>query len=87
MLRTGGVGLLVVLAIYFVASGDFFPIVVQGDTPGTATTTPPAHILDKAAYDTKKLLIANAPTSTWNAYMSATSSNPGISLPAISASI
>lgn len=86
-IRTGGMLVLLLLAVYFVASGDFFPIVVQGDTPGTATSTPPAHVLDKAAYDAKMLLIANAPTSTWNAYLSATSSNPGISLPAISASI
>jgi hypothetical protein len=86
-LRIGGVGFFVSALIYIIATANVFPVIVKGDTPGTATTTPPVHLLNKAAYDTKMLLVANAPTSTWTAYLSATSSNPLISLPSISASI
>jgi len=88
MLRIGGVGLCAVVLIYIVASANLFPMVVKGDTPGTATTTPPtAPQLDKQAYNIKLLQLANAPTSTWNAYLEATSSNAAISLPTISQSI
>jgi hypothetical protein len=88
MLRIGGVGLAALVLIYIVASANFFPMIVKGDTPGTATTTPPtAPPFDKVAYDTKMLTIANAPTSTWTAYLNATSTNPNLSLPTIASSI
>lgn len=80
-LRMGGMGFAALIFIYIVASANLFPVVVKGDTPGTATTTPQALRLDKKAYDLKMLAIANAPTSTWAAYLGATSSNTGISLP------
>ena len=87
-LRIGGAGLVAVVLIYIVASANLFPLIVKGDTPGTATTTPPVlPAFDKIAYDKKILAIANAPTSTWAAFLAATSSNPLLSLPTISASI
>lgn len=88
LIRIGGLAVVVLLLIYFVATGDFFPLVVKGDTPGTATSTPVAlPAFDKLAYDKKMLAIAKAPTSTWEAFLAATSSNPLLSLPTISASI
>ena len=88
VLRIGGAGLATIVLIYIVASANLFPLVVKGDTPGTATSTPPTlPAFDKLAYDKKMLQIANAPTSTWAAFLAATSSNPLLSLPTISASI
>jgi hypothetical protein len=76
-----GLGFGVLVFIYVVASANLFPLVVMGDTPGTATTTARGPMLDKSTYDKKMLAIAQAPTSTWAAYLSATSSVAGISLP------
>jgi hypothetical protein len=80
-LRIGGVGLAAAVFIYIVASANLFPVIVMGDMSATATTTPLAATLDRHAYDLKMLAIANAPTSTWAAYLNATSSLPNISLP------
>ncbi len=67
--------------IYVIASANLFPVVVKGDMAGTATTTPVVATLDKQAYDVKMLAIANAPTSTWPAYLGASTSDAGLSLP------
>jgi len=88
LLRIGGIGIVAVLVLYGVFNANLLPVVVKGDMPGTATTTPPTvPPFDKAAYDKKMLVIANAPTSTWAAYLSATSTNANLSLPTISLSI
>ena len=79
--RIGGVGFFASALIYIIATANVFPVIVKGDTPGTATTTPVAAMLDKAAYDKRLLAIANVPTSTWPAYLNATSSSADISLP------
>jgi hypothetical protein len=81
MLRISGVGFGVLALIYTIATANLFPVIAMGDTPGTATTTPPVHMLDKQMYDTKMLVLAHAPTSTWDAYLGATSSSTNISLP------
>ena len=82
LFKIGGGILVLLVGFYFIATADFFPIVAMGDS-GTATSTPPAHQLDKAAYDQKLLQIAKVPTSTWAAYLTATTSNPAISLPSV----
>lgn len=68
-IRNGSLLLGALLFVYIIATANIFPVVVKGDTPGTATTSPTALTLDKSAYDIKMLQIANAPTSTWAAYL------------------